>query len=226
MKRASDLFNEAKREQVEQAVIEAEAKTSCEIVPVVATASGRYDRAEDLIGLWLAVLVASGIWLIFPKQLSESGSWSGLSVYAGLLIMVAGVAVAFIAGAVMGSRIGWLRRMFVPRKEMQDEVNARARAVFFDQRVHHTKDATGLLVYVSLFERMAVVLGDQEVIDSLGQSSLEQLCQLLTESLRQGDAADAICNVIAEAENQLSGPLPRGDEDANELQNALVLIEQ
>ncbi|MEZ6078600.1 MAG: hypothetical protein R3C56_23875 [Pirellulaceae bacterium] len=35
MKRASDLINEGQRKQVEEAVVEAEAKTSCEIVPVV-----------------------------------------------------------------------------------------------------------------------------------------------------------------------------------------------
>ena len=43
MQRASDLFTEEQRKQVEKAVVEAEAKTSCEVVPVVATASGRYD---------------------------------------------------------------------------------------------------------------------------------------------------------------------------------------
>ena len=225
MQRVSDLFNEEQRKQVEKAVMEAEAKTSCEIVPVVATASGRYDRPEDMIGLWMAIFAAITVWLIFPRQSNESGSWDGMPFYVGLLTMVASVLVAFIAGAVAGSRFGWLRRLFTPRKQMLDEVSARAREIFFDKRVHHTSGATGMLIYVSLFEHMAVVLGDQEVLDKLGQTSLDRLCQQLTEGLHQGDSTDAICSVIAEAGKQLSGPLPRAEGDVNELHDTLVLID-
>jgi putative membrane protein len=171
MRRASDLFNEQQRKQVEQTVVEAEAKTSCEIVPVVATVSGRYDRPEDMIGLWLAVIAAVAVWLTFPRPASESGSWDGMPVYVGVFAMVAGVVVAFIVGAVAGSRIGWLRRLFTPRQQMLEEVTSRAREIFFDKRVHHTAGATGLLIYVSLFEHRAVVLGDQELLDKLGQNS-------------------------------------------------------
>ncbi len=145
--------------------------------------------------------------------------------YVGLLTMVAGVVVAFIAGAVAGSRIGWLRRLFTPRQQMLEEVAARAREIFFDKRVHHTSGATGMLIYVSLFEHMAVVLGDQEVLDKLGQTFLDQLCQQLTEGLHQRNSTDAICSVIAAAGKQLSGPLPRAEGDVNELQDTLVLID-
>jgi len=225
MQRASDLFNEEQRKRVEKAVVEAEAKTSCEIVPVVATASGRYDRPEDMIGLWLAVFAAVTVWLMFARQSNESGSWDGMPFYVGLLTMVAGVVLAFIAGAVAGSRIGWLRRLFTPRKQMLAEVAARAREIFFDKRVHHTSGATGMLIYVSLFEHMAVVLGDQEVLDKLGQTLLDRLCQQLTEGLHQRNSTDAISSVIAEAGKQLSGPLPRAEGDVNELQDTLVLID-
>jgi uncharacterized membrane protein len=181
--------------------------------------------AEDMIGLWLAVFAAITVWLIFPRQWNDSGSWEGMPVYVGLLTMVAGVVVAFIVGVVAGSRIGWLRRLFTPRNQMLEEVSARAREIFFDKRVHHTSGATGILIYVSLFEHMAVVLGDQEVLDKLGQTFLDRLCQQLTEGLRQGDASDAIRSVIAEAGRQLSGPLPRAKGDVNELHDALVLID-
>ena len=88
MQQASDLFNEEQRKQIEKAVSEAEGRTSCEIVPVVATASGRYDRPEDMVGLWLAVLAAVAVWFAFPRTLSDSGSWDGQSLVVPLLIMV------------------------------------------------------------------------------------------------------------------------------------------
>ena len=225
MLRASDLFNEDQRKQVEKAVSEAEAETSCEIVPVVATSSGRYDRPEDIVGLWAAVAAAVLVWLIFPRQANDSGSWDGLPVSVGLLTMAVAVVTAFIAGAVAGSRIGWLRRLFTGRRQMLDEVSARARQIFFDQRVHHTSGSTGLLIYVSLFEHMAVVLGDQEVVDKIGQPALDRLCHQLTDGLHRDDAVNAVCGVIAEAGKLLSEPLPRAENDTNELQDALVLID-
>ena len=79
---------------------------------------------------------------------------------------------------------------------MRDEVAARARAVFFDSRVHHTAGNTGLLIYVSLYERMAAVLADQSIVDKLGQDALDELCAALTKKLRDLHPADAICQTI------------------------------
>lgn len=223
--RASDVFNDEQKQTVRQAVADAESKTSCEIVPVVASSSGRYDRAEDIVGLWLATITAAVLWALFPREASESGSWSAGSVSLGVLMVVVAVVIAFLVGAVCGSRVHWVRRLFAPQKQMQEEVAARARSVFFDNRVHHTAGATGLLIYVSLFEHQAVVLGDQKVLDKLGQSFLDDLCGQLTEQLRNGHPTDALCTTIAKAGEQLATPLPRAGDDQNELQDALVLID-
>ena len=108
---------------------------------------------------------------------------------------------------------------------MLHEVGARAREIFFDRRVHHTLGNTGMLIYVSLFEHMAVVLGDQEVLDTLGHPGLAHLCEQLTSDLRQSHPSVALSRVITSAGEELSGPLPRSDNDQNELQDALVLID-
>ena len=55
MQRPAERFTGSDRQQVAAAVAAAESQTSAEIVPVIAAASGRYDRAEDLVGLWTAV---------------------------------------------------------------------------------------------------------------------------------------------------------------------------
>lgn len=225
MQRASKLFQTEQLQAIETAVRNAEAGTSCELVPVVATSSGRYDRPEDLIGLWLAVITACAVWLLFPRVVHESGSWDGTPLSVGLLTMAVSVVLAFLIGTLAGSRIAPLRRLFTPRQQMQEEVAARAREVFFDRRVHHTTGSTGLLIYVSLFEHLAVVFGDQAILDKLGQTFLDRLCQQLTAGLHRGQTTEAICGVIAEAGRQLSGPFPRAENDVNELQDALILID-
>lgn len=224
MKQASQLFSDEQRKQIDRAVAEAEGKTSAEILPVVATSSGRYDRPEDIAGLWLAMIAVVAA-MQLPTAQIESGSWGGPAGWVRPLIVVAAGVVGFFAGAVIAARVGWLRRLFTPGQQMRDEVAARARAVFFDGRVHHTSGRTGLLVYVSLYERMAVILADQSVLEKLGQESLDALCGKLTQSLRQGNPTEAICRTIAAAGERLAPVLPRADDDINELPDALITLD-
>ena len=225
MQRASKCFSDEQRKQIDRAVAEAEGKTSAEILPVVATASGRYDRPEDIVGLWLAMIAVIAGWLLLPPAETESGNWGGMPEWGRMLIAVAGAVVAFVAGATLASRIGWLRLLFTPKCQMRDEVAARASGVFFDSRVHHTAGATGLLVYVSLYERMAVVLGDQSVVDKLGQDTLDELCAVLTRELRDTHPTEAVCRTIAAAGEKLASVLPRAEDDVNELPDGLVILD-
>jgi len=224
MRRASEIINAEQRARVESAVSAAESKTSCEIVPVVATASGRYDRAEDLVGLWFAMVGAVAAFLMFPGQ-SDHGTWGGIPLWgqAGLLLLV--MLVCFIVGAVLADRFQNLRRLFTPRSHMQKEVNLRARELFFDRRVHHTAGASGLLIFVSLYERTAVVLGDRSIVETLGEKFSEELCQRLTSSLRTQDVASAVCETIQHAAESLQTSLPRMDNDVQELPDTLVLLD-
>jgi len=225
MRQASTRFSDEQRRQIRQAVAQAESRTSAEIVPAVATASGRYDRPEDIVGLWLAMIALAVAWWLLPAAPTESGTWGGTPEWGRLLAMVAAAVAGFAAGTAVAGRVGWLRRLFTPRRQMRDEVAARARAVFFDRRVYRTVAGTGLVVYVSLYERGAAVLADQSVLDKLGQAAIDELCAALTSRLREVHPADAICEVIGLAGEKLATVLPRAEGDINELPDALVILD-
>ncbi len=224
MQTAFEAVTTDQRTKVAAAVSAAESKSCCEIVPVVATASGRYDRAEDIVGLWCAMLGAIAVFLAFPGDV-DSGHWGGFPVWAQVLLMVAVMAVCFLVGAVLADRFHGLRLLFTARQQMKEEVNLRARELFFDRRVHHTEGASGVLIFVSLYERMAVVLGDRTVVEKLGEEFPQQLCERLTEALRKDDVGTAICDTIHHAATSLATALPRGEDDVNELSDALVLLD-
>jgi putative membrane protein len=207
-------------------VVEAESKTSAEIVPVVASASGLYDRAEDIVGLWLGILCLIAAWWVLPVASTESGDWGGMPEWQRLLVMVVATVAGFVVGAVVASHVRWLRLLFTPRRQMRDEVAARARAVFFDSRVHHTSGRTGLLIYVSLYERMAAVLADEIVLGKLGQGALDALCATLTGSLRDLPPTDAMCQTIRVVGDALAPVLPRADDDVNERSDSLILLDR
>lgn len=224
MRAASKMFSEADRERVRQAVVDAETRTSAEIVPVVASSSGRYDRGEDICGLWLGLLAMLAVWALLPRGVGDSGAW-GPAPWTEAGSLAAAVVVGFLAGAVLATRIGALKRLFTSRGEMREEVDSRARSVFFDSRVHHTEGSSGLLVYVSLLERMAAVIADQAVLDAVGQESLDELCRELTGKLATGGLVDALCATITSAGDKLAPVLPRAEGDVNELADALVTLD-
>ena len=133
--------------------------------------------------------------------------------------------MGFIVGAVAGSRIGWLRRLFTPAREMHAEVWARARQVFYDRRVSRTAGRSGLLIYVSLYERMAAIVADEVAFEKLGSQALDDLCHQLTGQLRHGHHTAAVQSTIAAAGHRLAAVLPRAVDDVNELGDALVLLD-
>jgi putative membrane protein len=225
MQRASRLFTADDRARVSKAVAAAESRTSAEIVPAVASASGRYDRPEDVIGLWTGLIAMSAAWLLMPLESSEVGSWSGMPAGVQLAALIAAMIGGFVVGTVVGSRIGWLRRLFTARGQMREEVLARARAVWFDRRVHHTATESGLLIYVSLFERMAAIIADHNALEKLGQAGVDELCAELTARLGTENPTEAICRTIAAAGDRLATVLPRAHDDLDELHDALVVLD-
>lgn len=209
---------------IEGAVAAAEAQTRCEIVPVVATASGRYDRAEDIVGVWLAMAGAVIVHLLLPQD-AGPGGWNAIPWWGEIVVLVITMLLCFIAGVVAASRFAVVRRLFTPRQELIGEVNARARQLFFDRRVHHTEGRSGILIYVSLFEHRAAVLGDRAIVAAHGQAFLDDLCARLTTALHEGSVADAICSTIDHAAGLLGETLPPVADDTNELPDTLVLID-
>ncbi len=223
MKQASEFLSKDELATIEAAVVNAEKKTSVEIVPVVATASGRYDRAEDIVGLWLGATLMVVLWMIWPVVPAALGDWGAafpLNYFGWIAALVGG----FILGATIASRVGWLRRLFTPQREMTEEVERRAREAFFDQRIHHTEGATGVLIYVSLYERKVCLLTDDAVQKVLPEGEIKRLCDALTAKLGS-TPADGLVECITVLGDKLTDPLPRADDDVDELDNAVVLID-
>ena len=225
MKRASKYFSEGEKQRIEQAVTEAEAKTSAEIVPVLASASGRYDRAEDIAGVWLSIIAMGLTWAVLQTQSAEAAQWGSTWARFELPILILAVIAGYGLGMTIATYSWTLRRLFTPKKHMASEVDERAGHVFFDRRVHHTDGDTGLLIYISLFERGAKFLADQTAHEKLGQAALDELCNELIDGIKAGDLATALCEAIKDAGNRLEKVLPRTDDDRNEIENALVILD-
>jgi putative membrane protein len=226
VKRASHLFSETERQAVATAVAEAERHTSGEIVPVVATVSGRYDRAEDLFGLVVALVALALAWLRWQDIRPIGGEWAGGHALAlGLAPVLLIVLLGFLVGTALATYVPALRLPFIRRREMEEEVERGATAAFQRFRVRTTKGGTGVLIYVSLYEHVVRVIGDQAVAEKLSQADWDSTCQLVIEGLRAGQPAEGLVNAIKKCGELLKTHFPRQDEDRDELGNQLRLID-
>ena len=226
MLKASSFFTEEDRKLVEKAVAEAEEKTSGEIVPVVASKSGRYDRAEDVVGVVLGIVIVALVWALFQEVRVVPGQWGEVYELAvGLPLIAVLFAGGFVGGALLATYFPLLAYPLIPKKELREEVQQAARRAFFEHRVRGTKEGTGVLIYVSLFERMVVVLGDGAISAQLGREDWEQIRDLVLQGLKEGKGAEGLARAIRRAGELLAKHFPIQSGDRNELPNTLHLID-
>ncbi len=215
---AESVLTPEDRKRIEQAVGKAEAGTSAEIVCAVATESGRYDRAESIVGLVLALLVLAVAHALYT---GGAGDWgrAGLPLGWQAVCVVGG----FVAGNVFANRIPALRRVAVGESEMDAEVRGAAAYAFAIGAVANTANRTGLLLYVSLFEHRVRILPDEEVRGALGDEEIGRLRDLAVAALRRGDFPGAFVAPIEEAAPLLAKALPADRElNPNELPNHVL----
>ncbi len=217
MIQAETILSEDDRRRISFAIQEAERTLDAEILVAVAEASGRYDRAEDICGLFLGIVLMIAAWSVMPFPIEDVHSWASPNYGLYLAGLVSPLIVGFIVGVWIASHVDSLRALFITPIQMKEEVQRRAFSTFFDLRVHHTSGQHGILIYVSLLEHRAMILADSFVIDKLGSAALlEKLCDLLTVRIKQSKLDDALYQTIFDCKHLLAYQLPRAPEGTSE----------
>lgn len=223
--KASQLFTARDRERIAEAIAAAEARTSGEIIPVAAGESGRYDRAEDVFGVLTALAVLATGWTLSGMR-SGSEDWvSAGTPPPGLFGVALLVIVGFAAGASLASFVPVLRLPFILRQEMDEEVDRSAAEAFHRFRLRETAGATGILIYVSLYEHRVRVLGDSAISGKLGEADWQSICSAVTDGMKRGLPAEGLVQAIGRAGDLLARHFPRETSDRNELVNELKLLD-
>lgn len=226
MKNASSFLTGQNRRTVETAIAEAEKSTSAEIVVVVATRSGRYDRAEDLFGILCGLLAISTAWITWQGVSPDTREWAdNHRLTLELVPLLAMFMLWFYLGAALGTRFPVLVRPFVSRFEVEAEVRRRGFEAFHLFRIGHTQGRNGVLIYVSVQEHAAWVVGDQAINSKLPHETWEHACRAIGRSVRAGRPHEGLVEAIRTVGKDLSVHFPRAKDDQNELPNAVRFLD-
>ncbi|MBM3790701.1 MAG: hypothetical protein FJW35_10195 [Acidobacteria bacterium] len=201
------FLNDEDKKAIAETVREAEARTSGEIVFAVTDASGSYRHAA-LQGALAATAVITAVFLLLP-----------LTHTIGLVLWTELVAFGFFYALAP-----WLpiRRWFTRSQEMEGRVQEAAFREFYSSGLFRTREANGVLIYLSLFERRVVVLGDRGIHERMGAPHWNDVRDRIIQGVRQGQARKGICAAIAACGKALETHFPRPADDTNELPNQVI----
>lgn len=218
MKNAQKILSPAELDTLHARIARLETRTEAEVVCAVATESGRYDRAESLCGLTVALAA-----LLSAEKFLGMGTWeqrAGLSLGAQALTIVLG----FVAGSVLASYWHGLRRLFAGGREIEAEVQRSVHQVFSQRGVGETRQRGGLLIYVSLFERRLEIRCDQALAAKLPPSTLTAIRDAVLPRLKAGDLAAGLLAGLDQAEAVLAEAMPSTGQPANRLPDTVLLF--
>lgn len=203
------FFDEAARARITEAVRRAEAASRGQIVPAVVGKSDSYPEAR-FRGALLGAALATGLVLLLDLPLT-----------------LVELPLAQVAGGLLGGLAAmWdpLERLLVGRKAMDQAVRARALRAFHEHGLQRTAEGTGVLVFASLFEHEAVVLGDHGIHARMGEAGWDEAVRALLDGVRAGDPGRGFEEAVARCGAKLAEHFPRAPGDAaphNELTDAI-----
>jgi putative membrane protein len=207
--RVETFFDEQARARIAEAVQRAEALSLGQIVPVVVEKSDGYPEVRYR-GALLAAALATGLVLALRVPLTPS-ELPLVQIAAGLL------------GA-LASMWDPVERRLAGARAMDQAVRARAMRAFQENGLHRTADGTGVLVFASLFEHQAVVLGDRGIHARMGEGGWDRAVGALVAGLRAGDPAKGFVDAVAQCGARLAEGFPRAPgatPPLNELEDAI-----
>jgi putative membrane protein len=215
MKNLAETFlSQTDQEQIRSVVAAAEKKTAGEIVCMIVSSSYRYAMANVLgataFALPLALLATHflGGWLWIGTQ----NMW----LFLGLFSIFFALLFWIVETAPM------LKRWFISRREIDEEVEEAAVTAFFKQGLYRTRDANGVLLFISVFEHRVWLLADKGIHEKVSPEEWHALVRRITRGIRSGQGADAICSAIEAISKLLQTYFPIKPDDTDELENLII----
>jgi len=213
------FFTPADRKEIEAAVHRAEQKSAGEIVPYVVSRSDHYETAAwkgATFGALTAVL-AAGI----ARWLGET--WGAPSSAWVALPAAGGAALGFLAAELIRP----LKLALTGAAKVEHRVGQRAHAAVLESAVFATRGRTGVLIFLSLFERRVVVLADAGINALVGQHEWDAIVAGIAAGIRAGTPGKALAGAIGKCGELLERHhVARPADDVDELPDTLQMREE
>ncbi len=211
---AEKFLTAVEQQTITDTVQEMERITSGEIVPMLVSRSHDYPMAAVTccvsvalpLSLLLTNLIGAQIW-IGPQNM-----WLFLGIFAVLYILLYPLVM----------RSDQLKHFFLNRKQVSKEVEEGALSAFYREQLHQTRDANGILLYISVMEQTVWILADKHINAKIDQKEWDSLIADLTTGIKGGKSSAAICDAVRRIGQILHCHFPLQKNDTDELHNLII----
>ena len=179
-----------------------EGASSAEIVVEIRAHSGSYAHAEARFAALTAFAVLLVV-LLSPWDIDPI--WVPAFVLGG-----------YIAGVLLARLSDFVRRTMTTRRDRDGRVRVAAAATFVERGITNTSRETGLLIFLSVFERRMELIADRGILDAV---PVLEWNQLLEKTRNRAADVESLLDVLRELEPLLARYLPVRPGDRDELPN-------
>jgi putative membrane protein len=213
--------------KVSAAVAAAEERSDGEIITIAAERSDAYHD----VGLHYAVLVLFLVLAFFaalPHQLelwwTRLIGWSAEPTMRELLTLLLGFALAKFLAVLFILKWMPLRLALTPRSTKTRRVRRRAVMLFKTGGERRTIGRTGILIYLSMAEHRAEIIGDEAITAvTTPETWGEAMAALITE-VKAGRPGDGIVAAVELIGAVLAEHFPKTSADTNEIPDKLIQL--
>jgi putative membrane protein len=206
-KQTSKYLNSEQQALILEAVRQAEAGTSGEIVPMLVADSDDYREAAMRAALILAAILS----LTVALAVNDTTIW----------LFIPLTAILYFPLQALARRLPPLKLAFTPAAHVRDAVHRRAVRAFYESGLHRTRDENGILIFISLLERKVWILGDRGINKVIPPERWTSLAAGLATGIRAGRMVETLATTISEVGGILKEHFPRREDDSNELPDLL-----
>lgn len=206
---AQQTLDSTARKALEAEIAEAETHTTGEIAVVVLERSDRHPAAHWMSGLLFVILGSAVATQWMP--------WDSPALF---------YAVQFGFGAlglVLALLVPGFRRGFVTEERATEMATEQCLQEFYSLGLHRTADQTGVLLFVSLFERRVIVLGDSGIDAKVDLALWEGARNAVLEGVKAGDLQQGLHSGLERIGAVLAEHFPLTGDNPNELPNHVIV---
>jgi putative membrane protein len=219
-------LSEADHAKVSAAIAAAETRSNGEIIAVATDLSDNY---HDAALHWaVVVLIATlAIFAAVPSLLHYwfdffLGGWRPEPTLGQLLTLLLVLSVAKFTAVLLILKYMPLRLALTPGATKSRRVRRRAVDVFKAAAERRTVGRTGILIYLSMRERRAEIVGDEAITAVTTPETWGEAMATLLVELRAGRPADGIVAAVEQIGSVLAEHFPRTADDVNEIPDKLI----
>lgn len=219
-------LSDAERARVSDAVARAEAGTDGEIVTIVTERSDNYNDVALHYAL-AAMLLVAALLALNPDSLEAKLGWISVGwtwepdLQRSFFALMIAEAVIFL---IVRYALSWapIRLALTPRATRSRRVRRRAVQYFKVGAERRTAARVGILLYLSLDERMAEIVADEAIHKAVPAERWGDAMAALVDEVREGRPAEGMAAAVAQIGTILSENFPKTEEDRNELPDRLI----